>query len=92
MNFLICPAADYQLDDTEGLFKSSCGNFYNFRIELTEDEEMIRIIDTCGRYMPIDITDVANIGKMLSRIAEYVEAKTALNQQLVEAIFDSAEQ
>ena len=87
----MCPAAHYQLNDTEGLFESSCGNFYNFRVELIEDE-MIRIHDTCGRYMPIDITDVANIGKMLSRIAEYTEAKAALNQQLVEAIFDGAEQ
>lgn len=91
MNFLICPAAEYQLDDTEGLFKSSCGNFYNFRIELIEDE-MIRIHDTCGRYMPIDISDVASVGEMLLRIAEYTEAKVALNEDLIDTIFNGAEQ
>lgn len=91
MNFLICPAEHYQLNDTEGLFKSSQGNFYNFRVELIEDD-MIRIHDTCGRYMPIDITDVANMGSMLLRIAEYTEAKAALNQDLIDTIFDGAEQ
>ena len=90
MNFLICPTADYQLNDTEGLFESSSGTFYNFRIELLEDE-MIRLHDTCGRYVPIDISDVDTIGRMLMQIAEYTEAKSTLQQQLFDEIFDGAE-
>lgn len=90
MNFLICPAADYQLDDTEGLFQSSSGNFYNFRIELVEDD-MIRLHDSCGRYVPVDMSDVATIGKMFTRIAEYTEAKAAISRDLLEALFDGAE-
>lgn len=90
MNFLICPAADYQLNDTEELFESNQGNFYNFRIELIENE-MIRIHDTCGRYMPIDISDVANMGSMLLRIAEYTDAKVAMNEDLITMIFDGTE-
>ena len=90
MNFLICPAADYQLDDTEGLFESSSGNFYNFRIEMEEDD-MIRLHDSCGRYVPIDMTDVATIGAMLMRIAEYTQSKAEMQQQLFDEIFDGAE-
>jgi len=90
MKFLICPAADYQLNDTEGLFKSPRGTYFNFCVELIEDE-MIRIHDTCGRYVPIDISDVAAMGDILCRIAEYTESKKGLEQDLFDDIFHGAE-
>lgn len=90
MNFLICPAADYQLDDTEGMFQSPGGSYFNFKIELIENE-MIRIHDTCGRYVPIDIADVAAFGDILSRIAAYTESKQELQQDLIDTIFHGAE-
>lgn len=90
MNFLICPATDYQLEDTQGMFQSPGGSYFNFRIELIENE-MIRIHDTCGRYVPIDITDVAAFGDILSRIAAYTESKQELQQDLIDTIFHGAE-
>ena len=91
MNFLICPATDYQLEDTQGMFQSPGGSYFNFRIELIENE-MIRIHDTCGRYMPLDITEIGAMADILNRIAAYTETKAELNQDLIDSLLYGAEQ
>ena len=91
MNFLVCPAADFQIDDTESLFKCASGNLYNYRVEFIEDE-MIRIHDTCGRYMPLDITEIGAMADILNRIAAYTETKAELNQDLIDSLLYGAEQ
>lgn len=82
MKFLVCPASEEQLEysDASEYFCSKNGVAYNYTIDFSYGD-MISIVDTCGRYMPIDIEEIDGIAKMLTKIATYVK-----NRQITEDI------
>ena len=84
MKFLICPAAQDLIDfcDPEDFFYSPAKVAYNFQVEFIEDE-MIRINDTVGRSMPIDVNDLTNFIQVLTRIRNYTEDKKDMQDILM---------
>ena len=84
MKFLICPASGDLLDacDPEDFFYSPNKTAYNFEVEFIEDE-FIRISDTVGRIMPIDLNDLGDFIKLLMRIDNYTQDKKDMQEILM---------
>lgn len=80
MKFLIAQASQEQLDfgDTEDMFESTDGDLFNYQVEFFEDE-MVRITDSIGRIMPLDINEVGDLIDVLLRIKQYQETKTIIS-------------
>ena len=91
MKFLICPSCPEQLEngETEGLFEDRYGNFFNYTVDLDEDE-MITITDSVGRYVPLDIDEVRGLANVLNRIVRYQEGKVTANNFLVGELIEGA--
>ena len=91
MKFLICPSCPEQLEngETEGLFEGRHGNFFNYTVDLDEDE-MITITDSVGRYVPLDIDEVRGLANVLNRIVRYQEGKVTANNFLVGELIEGA--
>ena len=84
MKFLICPASQELLDfcDPEDFFFSPGKVAYNFEVEFIEDE-YIRITDTVGRTMPIDLNDLGDFIRILTRIDNYTQDKQDMQDILM---------
>jgi hypothetical protein len=91
MKFLICPSCPEQIEngETEGLFQDGYGTFYNYSVKFDEDE-MITITDSVGRYVPLDIVEVAGLANILNRIVRYQRGKALAEQYLVDELVDGA--
>jgi hypothetical protein len=74
MKFLICPTSQDQLEygGNEGLFRGSNNKYFNYAVEF-EHNDFVRITDSVGRIMPMDISEVRDFADMLGRIADYHE-------------------
>ena len=93
MKFLICPASQDMLDygDVEDLFRNpATGTYFNYSVEFLEDE-MVTITDSVGRYVPLDIEEVRDLAKMLTRIANYQEDKAHMAAMLLDNLTYGAE-
>jgi hypothetical protein len=84
MKFLICPASQDLIDfcDEGDFFYSPNKTAFNFEVEFVEDE-YIRINDTVGRTMPIDVSDLGDFIKILMRIDNYVQDKQDMQSILM---------
>lgn len=93
MKFLICPASQDLLDfcDTDDFFYSPGGTAFNYTVEFVEDE-YIRITDTVGRVMPIDINELQNFIEVLNRINNYTQDKAAMDAILISNLTYGASQ
>lgn len=93
MKFLICPASQDMLDygDIGDLFQSKSGTLFNYTVEFLEDE-MVTITDSVGRYVPLDIEEVSDLAKMLTRIANFQEDKAHMANLLMSQLTHGAEQ
>jgi hypothetical protein len=94
MKFLICPASQDMLDygDVEDLFRNpATGTYFNYSVEFLEDE-MVTITDSVGRYVPLDIEEVRDLAKMLTRIANFQEDKAYMENLLMSQLTHGAEQ
>ena len=91
MKFLICPSCPEQLEngETEGLFEDRQGNFFNYTVDLDEDE-MITITDSVGRYVPLDIDEVRGLANILNRIVRYQEGKAIAENFLIGELIEGA--
>ena len=91
MKFLICPSCPEQLEngETDGLFEDRHGNFFNYTVDLDEDE-MITITDSVGRYVPLDIDEVRGLANVLNRIVRYQEGKVTANNFLIGELIEGA--
>lgn len=80
--FLISPITDCQKEygGTEGTFKGTDGNLYNYSIDL--DVDNIRIEDNCGRMVPFDTTDLPALILVLAKINRYVQTKNLIEERL----------
>jgi hypothetical protein len=91
MKFLICPAAQDLIDfcDPEDFFYSPSGVACNFEVEFFEDD-MIRISDTVGRSMPIDINDLPSFIQILTRIDNFTQDKKDMKAILLSQLMYGA--
>ena len=91
MKFLICPASQDLIDfcDESDFFYSPAKVAYNFEVEFYEDD-MIRINDTVGRSMPIDVNDLTNFIQVLTRIRNYTEDKKDMQDILMSQLCHGA--
>lgn len=82
MNFLIGKVSQDQLEtmDTDDLFQMGEEYFF-YTLEFQEDE-MVRITDSVGRTMPIDIGEVAEFAEIFRRITQFQEGKEMYQQKL----------
>ena len=63
-------AADQDFEDGDvDFFEGSDGTKYHYSIEF--DGDGVRITDTVGRMIPMDISDIPAVCKMLQRIYNY---------------------
>ena len=91
MKFLICPAAEdlLQFCGEDEFFYSPSGVACNFEVEFIEDE-MIRINDTVGRSMPIDINDLPSFIQILTRIDNFTQDKKDMKAILLSQLMYGA--
>ena len=84
MKFLICPASQDMLDfcDENDFFYSPNKTAFNFEVDFIEDE-YIRISDTVGRTMPIDLDNLGDFIKILMRIDNYTQDKKDMQDILM---------
>lgn len=79
MKFLIAPATPSFIDTcgSEGLFTDVKGRKFLYEIDY-EENEMIRISDSVGRMVPLDIDEVTALAEVLCRIVRYQDTKEAM--------------
>ena len=83
MKFLICPASQEQIEDGDyDLFKGQDGATYNYAVEYYEDD-MVTIRDSVGRYVPMEVTEIKGLIKMLIKIDEFQSNKVKVQEVLL---------
>ena len=87
MKFLICPVSQEQLHNTsmDGYFVDAEGNLYNYRVTFNESD-MVRIEDSVGRYVPIDITELRELTEVLIRICNFEHTKEVVQTLMFESL------
>lgn len=82
-DFLVCKATQELIDEsTEGLFKSSLGAYFMYKIAYTE-EDTLTITDSIGRTLPMDCTEIEQISEILARITRFQKARSKSDEQLL---------
>lgn len=74
MKFLICPIPTDEVEFVDLRFTSPKGTHYSYEVDYKENE-MITITDTLGRSVPMDISEVPALIKILTKIATYQHEK-----------------
>jgi hypothetical protein len=74
MKFLICPIRSDEVEFVDLRFTSPKGTHYSYEVDY-EENEMITITDTLGRTIPMDISEVPALIKILTKIVTYQEEK-----------------
>ena len=91
MKFLICPIKEEQsLEPLEDNYFKACSSdsYYQYEIEL--DEDTVRISDSIGRSVPVDISEIGAMAAMLNRIDNYVKNKEKVNEYLLQTLLSGA--
>ena len=86
MQFLICPASEEQLEfgEPHTYFQSPNGNCFNYLVEMSD--HMIVIKDTCDRYMPVDMEEIAGFAMIFNKINDYLVNKRELSSTTSESV------
>ena len=84
MKFLVAkvPAEHLQFEGEEGHFSMGEDKFY-YEVELTD--EQVTITDTCGRFMPIDLSQIEEFTDLFVRIDEFVQGQENLAASVMAA-------
>ena len=90
MKFLICPASQDQIEPGDyTLFKGQDGCSYNYQVEFFEDD-MVKITDSIGRYVPLQVDEIPSLINMLVRINNYQKDKLEVQVELVKELLSGA--
>jgi hypothetical protein len=74
MKFLICPIPADEVEFVDLRFTSPKGTHYSYEVDY-EENEMITITDKLGRSVPMDISEVPALIKILTKIVTYQHEK-----------------
>lgn len=73
MKILVSPTPKHITDESiEGLFQSESGRYFSYELTYFEPD-FVQIKDSIGRTLPVDITEMVDLGEMLLRIARFQE-------------------
>ena len=90
MKFLICPATQDQIEDGDyDLFKGQDDATYNYEVEFFEDD-MVKITDSVGRYVPLEVGEIPALINMLIRIDNFQTGKQAAQEFLTNELLSGA--
>lgn len=83
MNFLTSKIPDEFLEHVveDEAFKGQDGNYYYYQVSLDEDD-IVMIKDTCGRYMPLDLSDLASMTNVFNRLVKFSNDRTYYSKVL----------
>jgi len=82
MKFLICPIPSDEVEFVDLRFTSPKGTHYSYEVDY-EENEMITITDTLGRSVPMDISEVPALIKILAKIVTYQHEKENIDRVLM---------
>lgn len=82
MKFLICPIPSDEVEFVDLRFTSPKGTHYSYEVDY-EENEMITITDTLGRSVPMDISEVPALLKILTKIVTYQHEKENVDRVLM---------
>lgn len=88
MNFLFSPASQDELVafGADDYFESTEGSLFNYRVSFEEDD-MVTLEDTIGRFVPLDISEIDDLISVLTRISNFQKWKgifqLAINKDIV---------
>jgi hypothetical protein len=82
MKFLICPIPSDEVEFVDLRFTSPKGTHYSYEVAY-EENEMITITDTLGRSVPMDISEVPALLKILTKIVTYQHEKENVDRVLL---------
>jgi len=82
MKFLICPIPSDEVEFVDLRFTSPKGTHYSYEVAY-EENEMITITDTLGRSVPMDISEVPALLKILTKIVTYQHKKENVDRVLL---------
>jgi len=82
MKFLICPIPSDEVEFVDLRFTSPKGTHYSYEVSY-EENEMITITDTLGRSVPMDISEVPALLKILTKIVTYQHEKQNVDRVLL---------
>lgn len=91
MIFYIAPVSKDILEysNAEDYFTGPDGVAYGYTVEYMEDE-MISITDSVGRYVPLDIDEVAHLYAMLGRIVRHHNGKQEAEHYLMSKLLNGS--
>jgi hypothetical protein len=90
MKFLICPIPSDEVEFVDLRFTSPKGTHYSYEVAY-EENEMITITDTVGRSVPMDISEVPALLKILTKIVTYQEEKNNVDALLMRFLASGSE-
>jgi hypothetical protein len=90
MKFLICPIPSAEVEFVDLRFTSPKGTHYSYEVAY-EENEMITITDTVGRSVPMDISEVPALLKILTKIVTYQEEKNNVDALLMRFLASGSE-
>ena len=63
------------------------GAYFMYELEVNPEDESFKIQDTCGRYVPFDLSDVVPLVNALSYVRDYTKAKS-MAQDYVDGVLN----
>lgn len=90
MKFLICEVPQEYTNDGD-YYTGTDGREYYYEVNYVENE-YVNISDTCGRMIPLDITEVADLASMLGRIVQHHNRKQEAEAYFMAKLLDGVSQ